>query len=270
MKTDKQYNFNDRVALVTGGGTGIGKAITRELVRYGARVCIVSRNEEHLTAARNEISSGILTRVCDVRRPDQVSRTFDHIIGEWGRLDILVNNAAGNFIAPAADLSPGGWKVVIDIVLNGTYYCSHFAGKIMRDQKYGKILNIVATYAWTGNAGTIHSAAAKAGVVALTRTLAVEWAAWGIRTNALAPGPVNTEGARKNLWSDENSYRYLKNQVPVKRFAEESEIAHCALFLLSDQADYINGEVLVIDGGLWLNRTMFDIDTLSNMPEKNQ
>lgn len=251
-----------KIALVTGGGTGIGKAISKYLVKYGARVFIASRNKENLEAAANEIGENIHPVVCDVRKPSQVEDAVNTVINRSKKLDILVNNAAGNFIAPAEDLTPGGWKVVVDIVLNGSYYCSHYAGKQMIKQKSGKILNVIATYAWTGNAGTIHSASAKAGVLAMTRTLAIEWAGYGIRVNAIAPGPVDTEGARQNLWAIPAAYEYLKNQVPVKRFGTETEIADSALFLLSDQADYINGEVLTVDAGMWLNRAMFDVDEM--------
>jgi len=187
---------------------------------------------------------------------------INEVVSEKGCIDILVNNAAGNFIAPAVSLTPNGWKAVIDIVLNGSYYCSHFAGKTMIKHGRGKILNIIATYAWTGNAGTIHSASAKAGVLAMTRTLAVEWARYGIRVNAIAPGPVDTEGARQQLWAVPHAYEFIKNKVPIKRFGREEEVADAAVYLCSDQADYINGEVLVIDAGLWLNQMMFDLDAI--------
>jgi len=191
-----------------------------------------------------------------------VENMINQVLSHWGRIDILVNNAAGNFIAPAVSLTPNGWKTVVDIVLNGSYYCSHFTGKKMIQQGYGKILNIIATYAWTGNAGTIHSASAKAGVLAMTRTLAVEWARYGIRVNAIAPGPVDTEGARKQLWAVPHAYEFIKNQIPIKRFGREDEIANAAVYMCSDYADYINGEVLVIDAGLWLNQMMFDLDAI--------
>jgi NAD(P)-dependent dehydrogenase (short-subunit alcohol dehydrogenase family) len=261
----KEGILSDKVALITGGGTGLGKAIAKMYAEYGAKVTVASRNEEHVKSAASEIGYNVQALVCDVRDPNSVEQTIDTIIKHWGRIDILVNNAAGNFIAPAVSLSPNGWKAVIDIVLNGSYYCSHFAGKKMIKQGSGKILNIIATYAWTGNAGTIHSASAKAGVLAMTRTLAVEWARYGVRVNAIAPGPVDTEGARKQLWAIPQAYEYLKNQVPIKRFGRESEIADAAVYLVSDHADYINGEVLVVDAGLWLNNTMFDIDAMESL-----
>jgi NAD(P)-dependent dehydrogenase (short-subunit alcohol dehydrogenase family) len=266
----KENILEDKVTLITGGGTGLGKAIARIFARYGAKVNIASRSKEHVESTATEIGNQTIPFVCDVRSPEQVENTINQVISNWGHIDILINNAAGNFIAPAVSLTPNGWKTIIDIVLNGSYYCSHFAGKNMIRQGTGKILNIIATYAWTGNVGTIHSAAAKAGVLALTRTLAVEWARYGIRVNAIAPGPVDTEGAREQLWAIPKAYEFIKNQIPIKRFGREDEVAHAAVYLCSDFADYINGEVLVIDAGLWLNQMMFDLDALEKLiKEKN-
>jgi NAD(P)-dependent dehydrogenase (short-subunit alcohol dehydrogenase family) len=257
--------LSNKVALITGGGTGLGKAIAKMYAGYGAKVTVASRNQEHVESAAAEIGHDAHALICDVRDAKAVEHSIEAVVEHWGCIDILVNNAAGNFIAPAVSLSPNGWKAVIDIVLNGSFYCSHFAGKKMIKQGNGKILNIIATYAWTGNAGTIHSASAKAGVLAMTRTLAVEWARYGIRVNAIAPGPVDTEGARKQLWAIPQAYEYLKKQVPIKRFGRESEIAEAAVYFVSDHADYINGEVLVLDAGLWLNNSMFDVDAMESL-----
>ncbi len=254
--------LENKTALITGGGTGLGKEMARLFLAHGARVCIASRKTDILEQTVAELGGDVFYLPLDVRRPPAVEKTIDTLVEKWGRLDILVNNAAGNFVVPSEQLSPAGWKVVIDIALNGVYYCSHFAGRQMIKQKYGRILNIVATYAWTGNPGTVHSAAAKAGVVALTRSLAVEWAAYGIRVNAIAPGPFDTENATRNLWADPEAAEHLRNQIPLKRFAALQEVAEPAVWLCSDKADYINGEVLVIDAGLWLNRTMFDIERM--------
>jgi NAD(P)-dependent dehydrogenase (short-subunit alcohol dehydrogenase family) len=261
----KENILHDKVVLITGGGTGLGKAMAREFAHYGAHVNIASRSKEHVETAAAEIGENILPFVCDIRKPTQVEKIIDQIESHWGHIDILINNAAGNFIAPAASLTPNGWKSVVDIVLNGSYYCSHFAGKKMIAKGSGKILNIIATYAWTGSPGTIHSASAKAGVLAMTRTLAVEWARYGIRVNAIAPGPVDTEGARKQLWAVPQAYEFIRNQIPTKRFGREKEVANAAVYLCSDFADYINGEVLVIDAGMWLNQMMFDLEAMGTL-----
>jgi NAD(P)-dependent dehydrogenase (short-subunit alcohol dehydrogenase family) len=179
-------------------------------------------------------------------------------VRRFGGLDILVNNAAGNFICPAEKLSPNGWNAVVNIVLNGTFYCSRAAGlKMIESGRGGNILNIVAAYAWTGGPGTIHSACAKAGVVAMTRTLAVEWARFKIRVNAISPGPIETEGAGSKLWASPEVREAMLRTVPRGRIGEPGEVAHAAAYLVSDFADFITGEVLVLDGGQSLGKGTF-------------
>lgn len=191
----------------------------------------------------------------DVRIPEQVERLCEETTRRFGRIDILVNNAAGNFICPAEKLSVNGWNSVVNIVLNGTFYCSRAAGLRMIERgQGGQILNIVAAYAWTGGPGTIHSACAKAGVVCMTRTLAVEWAKYKIRVNAISPGPIETEGAREKLWATPEVKRSLTGSIPRGRFGEPREVANAAAYLVSDYADFITGEVLVLDGGQWLGK----------------
>ncbi len=253
----KEPVLKDQVAVITGGGTGLGKEIARQFARHGARIVICSRNEEHLQNGRAEIEQEgqeVMTYRLDVREPQAIQAMGEAIRERFGRIDILVNNAAGNFIYPAEKLPLKGWKAVIDIVLNGTFYCSQILGQAMIERKAGQILNILATYAWHGGPGTIHSACAKAGVLAMTRTLAVEWARYGIRVNAIAPGPFDTEGARVRLWPTEEMRKAITDSIPLKRFADPEEVARAALFLVSPYADYITGECLTIDGGAWLGR----------------
>jgi NAD(P)-dependent dehydrogenase (short-subunit alcohol dehydrogenase family) len=247
-----------RVALVTGGGTGLGRATALELARLGASVAVAARRPEPLEETVELMGGGLAVR-CDVREPDAVAAAFDAAERELGPVTTLVNNAAGNFLVRAEELSPNGWRAVVGIVLDGTFYCSRELGRrvIARGGDRAQIVNVVATYAWTGGPGTVHSAAAKAGVLNLTRTLAVEWARHGIRVNAVAPGPVETEETRKRLWGDEEIRRRLIGKVPLGRFGREEEVANACAYLVSDWSDYVTGEVLTVDGGGWLEKGMF-------------
>jgi NAD(P)-dependent dehydrogenase (short-subunit alcohol dehydrogenase family) len=252
--------FRGQVAVVTGGGTGLGLEISRGLASLGASVVIVSRNPEHHRALIEEAARAswkVEALVLDVRESGDVRRCADGIVARHGQVDILVNNAAGNFVCPAERLSANAWRAVLGIVLDGTFYCSQSFGRSMIAAGRGQILNVVATYAWTGMPGVVHSASAKAGVLAMTRTLAVEWARHGVRVNAIAPGPFQTEGAQSNLWPDAESERAIQAQIPLRRFADTSEVAAQCLHLLSPASAYINGECLVIDGGASLGRGMW-------------
>ncbi len=254
-------SFEGRVAIITGGGTGIGFAIAREYARLGAKLVLASRSREHLDPAAAELQkrgAQVLAVPTDIRVPDQVDHLCEETIRCFGAIDILVNNAAGNFICPAEQLSVNGWNAVVNIVLNGTFYCSRAAGlRMIESKRGGSILNIVAAYAWTGGPGTIHSACAKAGVVCMTRTLAVEWARFKIRVNAIAPGPIETEGAGGKLWATPDVRSAMLKTVPLGRIGDTQEVAHAAAYLVSDFADFITGEVLVMDGGQWLGKGMF-------------
>ena len=253
--------FKGRVAVVTGGGTGIGLAIAKRLGELGARIVIGSRNSANLEAGSAELRhAGLdpLTVQIDVRNPEQVDELVERTVKHFGHIDILVNNAAGNFICRAEDLSPNGWNAVVGIVLNGTFYCSRAVGRHMIQQgRGGTIVSILANYVWTGSAGTVHSAAAKAGVMSMTQTLAVEWARHDIRVNAVAPGPIESPGAAKQLWNSADAVERITAAVPLKRWGKPEEVADAVAFLVSEHAGYITGEVLTIDGGAWLGRSPF-------------
>jgi NAD(P)-dependent dehydrogenase (short-subunit alcohol dehydrogenase family) len=253
--------LKDRVAIVTGGGTGIGLAIAKRLGHLGARIVIGSRDSGHLESGCAELlHAGLdpLTVQVDVRKPEQVDELVERTIRHFGRIDILVNNAAGNFICRAEDLSPNGWNAVVNIVLNGAFYCSRAVGRHMIARGAGgSIVSVLASYVWTGSPGTIHSAAAKAGVMSMTQTLAVEWARHRIRVNAVAPGPVESAGAARQLWNTPEAVARITEMVPLKRWGKPEEVADAVAFLVSDHAGYITGEVLTIDGGAWLGKGTF-------------
>lgn len=254
--------MKDKVMIVTGGSSGMGKAMARRFAEEGAKVVITGRSLERLEEAKKDIEQYEGQVRCidmDVRDVERVQYTVDETMRTFGKIDGLVNNAAGNFICAAEDLSINGWNSVIDIVLNGTWYCSQAVGKAWIKQGYkGRILNIVATYSWTAGAGVIHSASAKAGVLAMTRTLAVEWGTkYGITVNAIAPGPIDHTGGAKKLSLSEDARQQTIDSVPIGRMGEPEEIAGLAKFLFSPEAAYINGEVVTMDGGQWLNRNPF-------------
>jgi NAD(P)-dependent dehydrogenase (short-subunit alcohol dehydrogenase family) len=245
------------VAVVTGGGTGLGAAIGTALAKSGYDLAIASRSADHLSTggrALREQGGRVLEVVTDVRVPEQVDRLMDAVVREYGHLDVLVNNAAGNFIAPAERITPNGWRAVVGIVLDGTFFCCRAAFPLLCRSPHASIVNIVASYAWMAGPGTAHSAAAKAGVVALTRTLAVEWAPHRIRVNAVAPGPVRTEGTDRQLWAQEAVRTAITNDIPLGRFGTPQEVAAAVSFLVGPSAEYITGEVLAVDGGQWLGR----------------
>jgi NAD(P)-dependent dehydrogenase (short-subunit alcohol dehydrogenase family) len=253
--------FANRVAVVTGGGTGLGLAIATRLGTLGARIAIASRQAEHLEAgcaALSEAGIDALAVQLDVRKTEQVDEMVVRTVKHFGGLDILVNNAAGNFICRAEDLSPNGWNAVVDIVLNGTFYCSRAVGQyLIARGRGGSIVNVLANYVWTGSPGTVHSAAAKAGVMSMTQTLAVEWAPHGIRVNAVAPGPIESPGAARQLWNSPAAVERITAAIPAGRWGRPDEVADAVAFLASPGAGFITGEILTIDGGSWMNRGPF-------------
>jgi NAD(P)-dependent dehydrogenase (short-subunit alcohol dehydrogenase family) len=250
--------LRDKVILITGGGSGLGRAMGDRFLSLGARLAIAGRREDVLRTAASEMTGtegDVLPIQCDVRDPAQVEAMVDAVWNTYGGLDVLVNNAAGNFAAPTEQLSHRAVDAVLNIVLHGTFYCTLAVGKRwLATGKSGVMLNIVTTYAssGSGSAYVVPSAAAKAGVLALTRSLAVEWGPRGIRQVAIAPGPFPTPGAWQRLMPDTASNRRAEDGIPLGRFGEHEELANLASFLISDYAGYINGEVVTIDGGEWL------------------
>lgn len=248
--------YSGQVVVVTGGGTGLGKAIAVEFARVGAAVAIVSRNATHREAGLHAVSSmgaQCISIELDVRNEDSVAAAFDRIEDQLGPADVLVNNAAGNFPAQAVKMSANAWRSVIDIVLNGTYLCSaEFARRKMARSQPGAILNIGATYSWTGGPGAAHSAAAKAGVTNLTQSLAVEWAPNGIRVNCLAPGVFPHDDLPPAMQVPDRVTSAAR--IPAGRVGELHELGWAATYLCSPFASYLTGHTVVVDGGNWLRR----------------
>lgn len=254
----KKNSLNGKTIIVTGGGSGLGKSMSEYLLTLGANIVITSRREDLLKKVADdmmkEFGGKVLPIACDVRDPDMVSKVIDDSFLKFKKVDCLLNNAAGNFISPTERLSTRAFDAVIDIVLKGTVNFSLLLGKKWIKQKEsGNILNIVTTYAWTGSGYVVPSACAKAGVLSLTRSLAVEWAKYNIRSNAIAPGPFPTKGAWERLLPGDLKDKFdPSKKVPLKRVGEHHELANLAAYLVSDFSSYINGEVITIDGGEWL------------------
>jgi NAD(P)-dependent dehydrogenase (short-subunit alcohol dehydrogenase family) len=258
-----------KTVLVTGGGSGLGLSMSRKFAALGANVAITGRSAERLADAAGQISPGgerIFTQPCDVRDFAQVEAMAAAVAERFGAIDVLVNNAAGNFLSATEDLSPNGFNAIVQTVLNGTFHATLAVGrKMIEAGQGGSILNIVTTYAWTGSAFVVPSAAAKAGVLAMTRSLAVEWATYQIRSNAIAPGPFPTEGAWNALMPTPELEAEAKARIPMNRFGEHDELANLAAFLVSDGAPFINGEVVTIDGGEWIG-SGGEFNGLTRMP----
>jgi NAD(P)-dependent dehydrogenase (short-subunit alcohol dehydrogenase family) len=254
----KEGALNGKVVLITGGGTGLGKSMGEYFAGLGADLVIASRKYDVLEKTAKEIhettGKTVLPVQCDVTNYEQVNNLLKAALDKFGKIDALVNNAAGNFISPTERLSHRAFDIIVNIVLKGTYYCTLAFGKHWIENKQpATVLNIVTTYAWTGSAYVVPSAVSKAGVLALTRSLAVEWAKYDIRFNAIAPGLFPTKGAWNRLLPGILSENFnLQQKIPVGRTGEHQELANLAAYLVSDYSSFINGEVITIDGGEWL------------------
>jgi len=266
----KENTLKDQTILITGGGSGLGLEMAKKFASLGAKIAICGRTESKLKNGAEEIASKgdvqVETYVCDVRNHDRVTEMVDEIVEDFGAMDGLVNNAAGNFLSASEDLSPGGFKAIIDIVLHGSFNCTHVFGNYLIDNdRKGNVLSIVTTYAEdTGSAFVLPSACAKSGVLTMTRSLAYEWATYGIRLNAIAPGPFPTEGAWTRLVPDESFEEKFLAKIPAGRYGEAEELSNLAAFLMSDMAEYMTGECVVIDGGERLAGGQFNfIDQLA-------
>jgi len=262
--------LQDQTILITGGGSGLGLEMAKKFASLGANIAICGRTVSKLENASEDIADQVDGQVeiyeCDVRDYDRVKEMIGEIVNNFGAMDGLVNNAAGNFLAASEDLSPGGFKAIIDIVLHGSFNCTHAFGNYLIDNdRKGNVLSIVTTYAEdTGSAFVLPSACAKSGVLTMTRSLAYEWATYGIRLNAIAPGPFPTKGAWTRLVPDESFEEKFLAKVPMDRYGEPDELANLATFLMSDMAEYMTGECVVIDGGEKLAAGQFNfIDQLA-------
>ncbi len=246
--------LKDKVVLVTGGGTGLGRSMCERFLALGARVAISSRRQEVLDQAAQEMMDAtggeVFTTTVDVRDPEQVSEMMDAVEGHFGQIDVLLNNAAGNFISPTERLSHRAVDAVLNIVLHGTFYCTLDLGKRwIEKQQPGVVLNIATTYAMTGSGYVAPSAAAKAGVVSLTKSLAAEWGKYNIRLNAIAPGPFPTEGAWSRLMPTDEIQELFEKRIPLGRVGRHEELANLASYLISDASGFITGDLIHIDGG---------------------
>ncbi|MBX2969957.1 MAG: SDR family oxidoreductase [Cyclobacteriaceae bacterium] len=269
----KPGSFKDKTIIITGGGTGLGRSMGKYMLELGANLVITSRKQAVLDKTaeelKNETGGKVLAVTCDIRKYDEIENVIRQTEATFGQIHGVLNNAAGNFISPTERLSHRAFDIVVDIVLKGTYYTTLAAGKNWIAKKQpGVFLNIVTTYAWTGSGYVVPSACGKAGVLALTKSLAVEWAKYNIRSNAIAPGPFPTEGAWSRLLPGDLVKKFNPaERIPLKRVGEHQELANLAAYLMSDYSGYINGEVITIDGGEWL-RNGGEFSHLEHIPEE--
>lgn len=254
--------LQDRVIVVTGGGSGLGRAMALRCAELGAKLVLAGRRQEKIDAVAAEVAergSEALAVSTDIRDYAAVEGMVQAGVERFGRIDSLINNAAGNFICPTEELSPGGFQAIVSIVLNGTFHATHAVGKqLIAQGDGGSILSITAVYAPAGSAFVVPSACAKSGVLALTRSLAVEWARHQIRLNAIAPGPFPTKGAWSRLVPPGMDEELFKKKIPLRRYGEHEELANLAVYLLSEQSGYVTGQQIAIDGGESVNLGMFN------------
>lgn len=272
-----QDTLKNKTILITGGGSGLGLAMAKKFCFVGANIAICGRTESKLVDATEQIAAEgdghVKYYVADVRDYDRVKKMTKSVITDFGEMNGLVNNAAGNFLAASEDLTTGGFKAVVDIVLHGSFNCTHvFGNYLIREKREGNMLNMVTTYSEsTGSAFVLPSACAKAGVLAMTRSLAYEWAPYGIRLNAIAPGPFPTEGAWSRLVPGEDFEKKFLSKIPAGRYGRPEELANLAVFLMSDLSPYITGDCIVIDGGERLAAGQFNfIDQLAPREQLKQ
>ncbi len=264
----KKETLQNEVILITGGGSGLGLSMANKFAKLSADIAICGRTENKLQNAAEELKehgTNVRYYVTDVRDYEAVGKMFKGIIQDFGKVTGLVNNAAGNFLSASEDLSPGGFKAIVDIVLHGSFNCTHhFGNHLIKQKEKGNILNIVTTYAEdAGSAFVLPSACSKAGVLAMTRSLAFEWAEYNIRVNAIAPGPFPTEGAWTRLFPTKKFEKKYLDKIPAGRYGDHEELANLAAFLMSDLAPYITGESITIDGGEKLSAGQFNfIDSM--------
>jgi len=259
----KEDTLKNEVILITGGGSGLGLSMAKKFAELGADIAICGRTEKKLKDATEELKeygTDVHWYPVDVRDYEKVGEMINQIVNDFGKMTGLVNNAAGNFLSASEDLSPGGFKAIVDIVLHGSFNCTHHFGNYLIDNKQkGNILNIVTTYAEdAGSAFVLPSACGKAGVLAMTRSLAYEWGTYGIRVNAIAPGPFPTEGAWTRLFPTKKFEKKYLDKIPAGRYGDHEELANLASFLMSDLAPYITGETVTIDGGEKLSGGQFN------------
>lgn len=259
--------FAGKTVLVTGGGTGLGKAIASEFARCGARIAIASRKPEHLeagVAALRALDAEVFATSCDIRDPDSIAAAFDAITQKFALPDVLVNNAAANFPVPAEDMSPNAWRTVVDITLNGTFFCTReFARRHLARGSTASIINVGASYAWTGGPGFAHSAAAKAGVKNMVETLAVEWGPYGIQVNGLVPGLMPHDDMTADIQSNLARTHEKDACQPALRVGQPRELGWAATFLASPWGRFISGHTLTVDGANWQRRTLTNSPVIS-------
>ncbi|MDH3705506.1 MAG: SDR family oxidoreductase [Acidimicrobiia bacterium] len=256
----KPGTFDDQTVFVTGGGTGLGKAIASEFARLGGDIVIASRKPEHLDAGRaaiTELGAQVEVVACDIRDPASIAAAFDAAENRFGLPDVLINNAAANFPVPAEDMSPNAWRTVVDITLNGTFFCTReFGRRHLAAATPGSIINVGASYAWTGGPGFAHSAAAKAGVKNMVESLAVEWGPHGIQVNGLVPGLFPHEDMTDDIQGNLERTHDKDPCQPAMRVGERQELGWAATFLASPYGRFISGHTLVVDGANWQRRTL--------------